>query len=319
MNFRSCKYFLTVCEMGTINAAARKLYISQQSLSQHIRRMEEEVGAQLFHRDNPLTLTEAGRCVQRAAKTVLEAMQRMDEEIAAYKGTVPNELIIGLLDYGTPEFLPPLIDLFLKKEPDVLFQTREIMPGEPLPGDVPLFISARELGGGYKSEVLFADRLCICVSESLLKRVYGAEWKIREKRLEEGDLASLEGCPFLRHRNTPLQSHQDMAFAHNAFEPNYLPVLGSVGAFSQLCDSGQAAMLTFLGQAELRPREVGCYLVRNVPETIPTVFICYRQDRMLSGPSQRFLEITRRYFEKKAEQGQRSKQKTQNEKPASGR
>ena len=33
MNFRTCKYFLTVCELGTINAAARKLFISQQSLS----------------------------------------------------------------------------------------------------------------------------------------------------------------------------------------------------------------------------------------------------------------------------------------------
>ena len=63
VNFRSFRYFLTVCEMGTINAAARKLYISQQSLSQHIRKMEEELGCQLFNRDNPLGLTEAGRCV----------------------------------------------------------------------------------------------------------------------------------------------------------------------------------------------------------------------------------------------------------------
>ena len=43
MNFRSCSYFLTVCEMGNISAAARKLYISQQSLSQHIHKLEEEI------------------------------------------------------------------------------------------------------------------------------------------------------------------------------------------------------------------------------------------------------------------------------------
>ena len=53
MNFRTCKYFLTVCELGTINAAARKLFISQQSLSQHIRKLEAELKVQLFHRDNP--------------------------------------------------------------------------------------------------------------------------------------------------------------------------------------------------------------------------------------------------------------------------
>ena len=79
MNFRSFKYFLTVCEMGTINAAARKLYISQQSLSQHIKKMETEVGAQLFHRDNPLVLTQAGKCVYRAAKSVMETMARMEQ------------------------------------------------------------------------------------------------------------------------------------------------------------------------------------------------------------------------------------------------
>ena len=52
MNFRTCKYFLTVCELGTINAAARKLFISQQSLSQHIRKLEAELGKPLFTRSH---------------------------------------------------------------------------------------------------------------------------------------------------------------------------------------------------------------------------------------------------------------------------
>lgn len=47
MNFRTCKYFLMVCDMGTINAAARKLYISQQSLSEHMRKLEKELGVQI--------------------------------------------------------------------------------------------------------------------------------------------------------------------------------------------------------------------------------------------------------------------------------
>lgn len=300
MNFRSCKYFLTVCEMGTINAAARKLYISQQSLSQHIRRMEDEVGAQLFHRDNPLVLTEAGKCVQRAARTVLDAMQRMDEEIAACKGTVPHELIIGLLDYGTPEFLPPLIDLFLKKEPDVLLQTREIMPGVPLPSDIPLYIGARELGGAYKNEAILRDRLGVSVADSLLKKVYGGEWKERKERLERGELAALEGCPFVRHRNTPLQGLQDKAATVNGFAPNYLPVMGSVGAFALMCANGQAAMFTLIGHAEQEQGGPPCYPIQHMPDELPTGFICYRADAVLSGPAQRFLEITRRYFQKTA-------------------
>ena len=107
MNFRSCKYFLTVCEMGTINAAARKLYISQQSLSQHIRKLETEVGTQLFHRDNPLVLTPAGQVMKKTAQTILDALEQMDREIAVCRGDVVSQLTVGMLDYGTPDFMPP--------------------------------------------------------------------------------------------------------------------------------------------------------------------------------------------------------------------
>lgn len=296
MNFRSCKYFLTVCEMGTINAAARKLYISQQSLSQHIRRMEDEVGAQLFHRDNPLVLTEAGKCVQRAAQTVLAAMEQMDREIAGCLGTVPRQLTIGLLDYGTPEFLPTIIDLFMKKEPDITLQTRELMPGEPLPKDIHLFISARELGAEYKCEVIIADRLGVCVSDDLLKKVYGAQWRERRERLKQGELSALEGCPFMQHRNTPLQRLQDMAFQNNNFTPNYLRVMGSVSAFSRMCANGQGAMVTMIGHARQEQGAPACYPIPNMPEQIPTAFICCRANEALSAPAQQFLEITRRYF-----------------------
>lgn len=298
MNFRSCKYFLTVCEMGTINAAARKLYISQQSLSQHIRRMEEEVGAQLFHRDNPLVLTEEGKCVQRAAQAVLAAMERMDREIAACKGTVPKQLTIGLLDYGTPEFLPPIIDLFLKKDPDITLQTRELMSAEKLPRDISLFIGGRELGAGYKSEVIITDRLGVCVSDSLLKQVYGTQWRERRGRLKQGDLSALEGCPFIQHRNTPLQRFQDMVFEHTGFTPDYLRVMGSADALSRMCANGQGAMITMIEHAQLNVDTLVCYPISNMPERIPTAFICYRSNEVLSAPAQKFLEITRRYFQR---------------------
>lgn len=296
MNFRSCKYFLTVCEMGTINAAARKLYISQQSLSQHIRRMEDEVGAQLFHRDNPLVLTEAGKCVQRAAQTVLAALRKMDEELADCKGITPNELTIGLLDYGTPEFLPAIIDIFLKKEPDVLLQTREIMPGAPLPGDIPLFISARELGGSYQCEVILKDRLGVCVTDHLLQKTYGSDWFEHKARLRAGDFSALDGCPFVRHRNTPLQPLQDLAFERNGMEPNYLPIMGSISALAMMCTNGQAAMMELMRHAQQNLSLPDWYAVSNMPEEIPTGFICYRANTVLSAPAQHFLEITRRYF-----------------------
>ena len=297
MNFRTCKYFLTVCEMGTINAAARKLYISQQSLSEHIRKLEKELGVPLFHRDNPLTLTEAGRSFYRTAADVMAAMNRLDAELAVLKGQTPDTLVVGCVDYGTPDFLSSLVDLFLKRVPNVLIQAKELMPGEAIPPDIPLLISARELRG-YKCENLFSDRLVICIHDSLLKQRYGAEWRSHRDRLRGGDLSAIRECPFIRHRNTPLELLSELVFEKNDFHPSFLPVSGSTQAMTNLCVSGQGAMITFLGQTQNNPTLPPAYAIPNVPGAIPTSFICYAPDAELSMPARRFLEITRQYFKR---------------------
>lgn len=298
MNFRTCKYFLTVCELGTINAAARRLFISQQSLSQHIRKLEAELGVQLFHRDNPLTLTPAGETVRGAFQTILDTMEQMERELTACRGQVVSQLTIGMLDYGTPDFMPPLMELFLRQEPHVLLGTKELYQGDSLPPEIPLFISARELGSGFQSEVLFTDRLAVCVTDALLQRQYGAQWEDRRQRLRQGDLSALEGCPFVRHWHTPLQALTEQCFAQNHFQPAYLPVMGGIQLGARLCRSGQAAMTTFVGQTKHDEGMPPAYLLPMKPEQLPAGYICYRTGAVLTGPARKFLEITRRYFQR---------------------
>ena len=301
MNFRSCKYFLTVCEMGTFNAAARKLYISQQSLSKHIQKMEQELGAQLLYRENPVVLTEAGQCVRRAARIVLDTLGQMETEIAACTGRAPHELVLGLADYGVPEFLPPMIEILLKKDPDVLIRTKDIVAGQSIPPDIQLIISSREMGTGYKSELLFSDRLVVCVSDALLKKQYADRWEQHRTRLEAGDIFALEYCPFGRHYNTPLQAIQEMAFSQIQFKPDYLPIMGGAETLSRLAIDGQAAIVTFMGYAQREAGMPPCYPIQGLLEPIPAVFISYPANAVLSNTSQRFLEISRRYFKRRNE------------------
>ena len=60
MNFLHLKYFLLVAEELNITRAAERLYISQQSLSNHISNMEKELDVKLFTRSPKLSLTYAG-------------------------------------------------------------------------------------------------------------------------------------------------------------------------------------------------------------------------------------------------------------------
>lgn len=54
MNFLNIKYFIAIAEEQNISAAARKLYVSQQSLSEHLKKLETEIGAPLLSGGIPL-------------------------------------------------------------------------------------------------------------------------------------------------------------------------------------------------------------------------------------------------------------------------
>ena len=57
MIFMALQYFLIIEQEGSFSAAARRLFVSQQSLSESMKKLEAEVGAELFVRRRPLQLT----------------------------------------------------------------------------------------------------------------------------------------------------------------------------------------------------------------------------------------------------------------------
>ena len=72
MNLRSLRYFLKVAEFGSITRAALGLHITQPSLTQHLRHLEEHFGLPLFMRHGRgVILTEAG-------KTALKSLYSID-------------------------------------------------------------------------------------------------------------------------------------------------------------------------------------------------------------------------------------------------
>ena len=61
MNLKQAQYVKTIAECGSITAAAKKLFVSQPSLSQMLRQLEQETELPIFDRSTtPLRLTYAG-------------------------------------------------------------------------------------------------------------------------------------------------------------------------------------------------------------------------------------------------------------------
>ena len=65
MNAKSASYVLAICETGSFTKAAERMSITQPSLSLLIKRLERELGLQLFEREQgpPIRITPAGRAL----------------------------------------------------------------------------------------------------------------------------------------------------------------------------------------------------------------------------------------------------------------
>lgn len=96
MDFRLLEYFLAVCEELHFTKAAEKLGISQPTLSQQIRLLEERVGTPLFRRIGKRNyLTEAGQTLKDHTQNIFHELEQAQTEINELKGLTRGNLRIG--------------------------------------------------------------------------------------------------------------------------------------------------------------------------------------------------------------------------------
>ena len=102
MTIRHLKIFITVADTGKMSAAAEKLYISQPSVSQAIRELEEHYHTLLFERlSKKLFITEAGKRLYNYARPVVtqfdlieQNMSRKADKTSAHRGgPSPSEAV----------------------------------------------------------------------------------------------------------------------------------------------------------------------------------------------------------------------------------
>ena len=113
------KAFLLLAEELNFSRAAARAYITQQGLSDHIRRLEASCGMTLFNRRPVVSLTEAGLAMQRALLKI-EAMERgLEEELGELQHGARGTLRIGINNVRAKLILPALFTRFHERYPHV--------------------------------------------------------------------------------------------------------------------------------------------------------------------------------------------------------
>ena len=107
MNLKQALYIQTIAREGGVTAAAKKLYISQPSLSQMLRQIESELGVPLFERGSlPLRPTYAGERYLHAAQVILSANEALENELREIRQENGGRLRLGISMQRSPTCCP---------------------------------------------------------------------------------------------------------------------------------------------------------------------------------------------------------------------
>ncbi len=120
MDDRRLRYFLTVVEEGGVTRAAAHLHLAQPSLSQSLRALETELGAELFHRvGRGIRLSAAGEALVGPARQILRATEEARNAVGGVLELRTGTLEIAALATLAVDPMASLIGRFRDRYPGV--------------------------------------------------------------------------------------------------------------------------------------------------------------------------------------------------------
>ena len=107
MELKQLEFFISVAELGNMTKAAQQHYVSQPIITVAIKKLEDELGVELFKREyKKMTLTEKGHQFYTSIKHVLAELENSVAEIKDERHKLSGTVTIGI---------PPMISAYLRR------------------------------------------------------------------------------------------------------------------------------------------------------------------------------------------------------------
>src|SRR5437762_6968079 len=158
MDLLQLEHFLAVVDEGTFTRAAERVCRTQPAVSQSIKKLEDEIGDQLFSRDlHDVSLTEAGKALVEYARKMVRARDDAMRELGALKALKTGTLNIAAHESAAVYLLPAPLRTYLTRFPDVkvgIYRSRL--------AEIPRQVMDREVHVGFvKDEPGFHELKCV--------------------------------------------------------------------------------------------------------------------------------------------------------------
>jgi DNA-binding transcriptional LysR family regulator len=125
MDLRRLEVFAKVAELGSFSRAADALFLTQPTISEHVRALEVEVGVPLLDRlGRGAATTPAGRVLLDYAHRMLRLAEEARQALDQFQGRMSGTLIVGGSTIPGEYVLPALIGQFKAKYPEIAISLR---------------------------------------------------------------------------------------------------------------------------------------------------------------------------------------------------
>ncbi|MBX9840254.1 MAG: LysR family transcriptional regulator [Xanthobacteraceae bacterium] len=120
MDHRGLNAFLAIARLGSVGAAASALSLTQPAVSRTLRKLEQDLGVQLFLRHSTgMELTAFGQSLLPHATSLETGLHRALEEIDLLRGTSKGSARVGILPSLVPDILPIVLNRVRLKLPGI--------------------------------------------------------------------------------------------------------------------------------------------------------------------------------------------------------
>ena len=185
MELRQLKYFVEVGRLGSFSLASKSLFITQSTISQQIRKLEEELGVELLTRDTRhVTLSDYGQQFYPCALQVLQEARAGAERIKDVKALKVGALCVGATYSFGPLLKQTVLD-FYREFPrirlDLVITSQEELRQKLLDRELDVALTYKSPIGDdrIESHLLFQSRLCLVGRMGEL-RVVGKEVSVQD-------------------------------------------------------------------------------------------------------------------------------------------
>lgn len=126
MDIHQLKIFVSVFKNRSFSRASEELYLTQPTISDHIKTLEEEFNCKLFDRlGRTIIPTKEAEVLYSHAIEIIEKANTIKDVIGQFKKDLAGELIIGASTIPGTYLIPHIMADFQKKHPSVSFQILE--------------------------------------------------------------------------------------------------------------------------------------------------------------------------------------------------